>query len=145
MVRTRLGRLMGSTGQTMSGVKYAHFPRSALHPFPLCVLLGTAPPSSLSPSSPRVPFAQPPVGKLRLRDPLPKKGLICGNDSGTMVGLHLMTCSFISRETDGYCCDYCLSIFTSPIQPGLGFWIHEQRPHRVLRWVTPVFLNHRLE
>ena len=88
---------MGSTGQTMSGVRYAHFPRfvryahfprSALHPFPLCVLFGTAPPSSLSPSSPRVPFAQSPVGKLRLRDPLPKKGLIC--DDITDGGLTVM-------------------------------------------------------
>ena len=36
--------------------------------------------SVLLPSIPlppiRVPFAQPPTGKLRLRDPLPKKGLI---------------------------------------------------------------------
>ena len=36
--------------------------------------------SSFSPSSPTVPFAQPPVGKLRLRDPLPKKGFISDND-----------------------------------------------------------------
>ena len=35
LVRTRLGRLVGSTGKTTSGVKFAHFSRSALPSFPL--------------------------------------------------------------------------------------------------------------